>query len=89
MQGSYLGSCYSTGEIERVLSQEFIANQVHSKYFKFFDDLCEQVSKLLAQGKVVGWFQGSSEWGPRALGNRSILGDPRNPALQKQMNSEN
>ena len=42
--------------------------------------------RLLAQGQVVGWFQGRMEWGPRALGNRSILGDPRHPEMQKRLN---
>ncbi len=55
---------------------------------KFTDEagLLEAVAGLLAAGKVVGWFQGRMEFGPRALGSRSILGDPRNPALQSVMN---
>jgi carbamoyltransferase len=44
------------------------------------------VSDLLADGQVVGWFQGRAEWGPRALGNRTILGDPRHPEMQKKLN---
>lgn len=49
-------------------------------------DLCQQTAALLAAGKVVGWMQGRMEFGPRALGNRSILGDPRNVTMQKQLN---
>ena len=49
-------------------------------------DLVEHVAGLLADGKVVGWFQGRMEFGPRALGARSILGDPRSPAMQATMN---
>ena len=51
-----------------------------------FQNLCDEVSDLLAQGEVVGWFQGRAEWGPRALGNRTILGDPRHPEMQKKLN---
>jgi carbamoyltransferase len=48
--------------------------------------LCEEVAGLLAAGNVIGWFQGPMEWGPRALGNRSIIADPRNPEMQKKLN---
>lgn len=48
--------------------------------------MAECVADLLADGNVVGWFQGNMEYGPRALGNRSILGDPRNPEMQKKLN---
>ena len=48
--------------------------------------LCKEVSKLLASGKVIGWFQGRMEFGPRALGARSILGDARSLEMQKTMN---
>ena len=48
--------------------------------------LCEETARLIADGKVVGWVQGRMEYGPRALGNRSILGDARNPAMQSTMN---
>jgi len=49
-------------------------------------ELCQEVAALLASGKVVGWFQGRMEYGPRALGNRSILADPRDPLMQKRLN---
>jgi len=49
-------------------------------------ELLDKVARALAEGKAVGWFQGGMEFGPRALGNRSILGDPRNPAMQKNLN---
>ncbi len=52
------------------------------------DDLCERVSGLLADGKVVGWHQGRSEWGPRALGQRSILADPRPAAMKDTLNAK-
>ena len=82
MQGSYLGPEFSETEIARV------AQKYKAPYHRFatFDELCEQVAELLDSGQVVGWFQGRMEWGPRALGNRSILGDARNPEMQKKMN---
>ena len=50
------------------------------------DELCRKVAKVIADGSVVGWFQGRMEFGPRALGNRSILGYPRNLEMQKKLN---
>jgi carbamoyltransferase len=61
------------------------------KYRAVFEELEEdrllgRVAELLDQGQVVGWVQGRMEWGPRALGNRSILGDARSPEMQRKMN---
>ena len=53
---------------------------------KIFDKLAEVVAEKIANGNVIGWFQGRMEYGPRALGSRSILGDARNPEMQKKMN---
>ncbi len=82
MQGSYLGPEFGEVDILQV------AQQYQAPYRRFpdFADLCAEVAALLDQGQVVGWFQGRMEWGPRALGNRSILGDARNPEMQKKMN---
>ena len=55
------------------------------KQFDSFEDLSKKVSKLISKGNVIGWFQGRSEFGPRALGNRSILADPRNSKMQKKL----
>src|SRR5207249_5669872 len=52
------------------------------------DTLTDHVADLLQQGKVIGWFQGRFEWGPRALGHRSILADPRNPAMKDIVNTK-
>lgn len=82
MQGSYLGPEFSQLDIRR-MQRRFKAP---GKVFADFDELCEKVAGLLDKGEVVGWFQGRMEWGPRALGNRSILGDPRNPEMQKKLN---
>jgi carbamoyltransferase len=81
MQGSYLGPAYSSDEIRRFLQEKNIP-------FTFTNDdqLFNSVADDLAAGKVVGWFQGRMEFGPRALGGRSIIGDPRNPKMQATMN---
>jgi carbamoyltransferase len=81
-QGSLLGPDYDSVSIERVLDRhEFPYRRVESE-----DDLLEYVVQRLADGQIVGWFQGRMEFGPRALGARSILGDPRQPDMQARMN---
>jgi len=82
MKGAFLGPDFPHAEIERV------GRKYEAPFQKFddFDELCRLVAQLLAGGKVVGWYQGKMEWGPRALGNRSILGDARNPEMQKRLN---
>ena len=52
------------------------------------DDVISIYCKELSNSKIIGWFQGRTEWGPRALGNRSILADPRNPNIKKIINSK-
>jgi carbamoyltransferase len=81
-RGSFLGPSYSSAEIQDWL-REGAANFQH---FPTQEDLVEQVVHLLEQEKVVGWFQGRMEFGPRALGGRTILGDPRSPRMQATMN---
>ena len=81
MRGSYLGPEFSNDEIEESLVT------LGARYRRVpHDELAEWVARLLAEGKVAGWFQGRMEFGPRALGARSILGDPRSPRMQSQMN---
>ena len=81
-QGSLLGPKFSNEQIAGVLAAEGAAHQ------QFHDEaaLLAEVAGLLAAGKVVGWFHGRMEFGPRALGARSILGDPRHPTMQSVMN---
>ena len=81
MQGAYLGPAFDDDEAAATLT-------ALGARFERLDDaaLVERVAALLADGKVVGWFQGRMEFGPRALGARSILGDARSPAMQSQMN---
>jgi len=81
MHGSYLGPYYSAKEIHFV-NRKFKAQTSQLEY----PDLYSIIAKLLSEGNVIGWFQGRSEFGPRALGNRSILADPRNPEMQKKLN---
>ena len=81
MQGAYLGPSFSPEEIE-----QFLAAQGASYERVERAALLERVASLLADEKVVGWFDGRMEFGPRALGARSILGDPRSPRMQAQMN---
>jgi carbamoyltransferase len=81
MQGAYLGPAFSPEEIEAFLES------VGAPYERLERScLLERVARLLAEERVVGWFDGRMEFGPRALGARSILGDPRSPRMQAQMN---
>ena len=82
MQGSYLGPEYGEKEIIKV----FRRYKASCRKCETFSDLASEVAGLLGEGKVVGWFQGRMEFGPRALGNRSILGDARYPEMQKRLN---
>ncbi len=81
MRGSYLGPAFSNEEIERFLKGK------GAPYVRVgTEELVERVAKDLAEEKVVGWLQGRMEFGPRALGGRSILGDARSPKMQSVMN---
>ncbi len=81
MKGSYLGPVFSDDEIARFLAATGAAADKLP-----LPSLIARTAELLAQEKVVGWLQGRMEFGPRALGNRSILGDPRSPRMQSVMN---
>jgi carbamoyltransferase len=82
MSGSYLGPMFSD------LETELTSKKYKAKYTRFesFEELSKETAGLIADGNVIGWFQGRMEFGPRALGARSILGDPRNPEMQKKLN---
>ncbi len=81
-KGSYLGPEFSDTEIQRVLGRY----DAKARHYDEFHCLASDVARKLGEGNVVGWFQGRMEFGPRALGNRSILGDARNPEMQKKLN---
>lgn len=89
MDHAYWGPRFSNESIRKLLDsrieqlseqdccQEFIAKE---------EDLCDRTAQAISEGKVIGWFQGRMEWGPRALGNRSILGDPRRADMKDILN---
>jgi carbamoyltransferase len=78
----YLGSTMDMARLEQVLAMGGIAHHRASGG----DALCEEVAALLAEGRLVGWVQGSAEFGPRGLGNRSILADPRRAETRERVN---
>ncbi len=82
MRGSYLGPTFS--DLDVILT----AKKYQAVYTNYenFSDLSVEAARLLSEGNVVGWVQGRMEFGPRALGGRSILGDPRNAEMQKKLN---
>jgi carbamoyltransferase len=81
MKGSYLGCSYPDDEIEAYLKS------VNASYKKLDDEtLTTGLAEILDDGSVIGWMQGRMEFGPRALGSRSIIGDPRNTKMQSVMN---
>ncbi len=79
--GSYLGPCYSEGSI-----RDFLDEKGYPYKECLEDGLSEEVAGRLEKGDTIGWFQGRMEFGPRSLGARSIIGDARNPDMQKKMN---
>lgn len=91
VQSSYFGPSYSNEEVENVIrkrendlsEEKFSVMYVHDD-----DELCSTTAARIANGEVIGWFQGRMEWGPRALGNRSILADPRSPNMKNILNQK-
>lgn len=84
MEHSYVGKRYSDQAIHDAM-QKFLV-RIQTTQTKS-DNICRDTAKLLAEQKVIGWFQDRSEFGPRALGNRSLLADPRKPAMKDILNS--
>ena len=81
MQGSYLGNYFSEDEIKSTL------DEIGAEFTEMSEDeIISKTAKEISNEKAVGWFQGRMEFGPRALGNRSILGDPRSDKMQKNLN---
>jgi len=81
MKGSYLGPSFSNSEVKQALTELGAVYKQHEP-----DSVLKITSEALQDGKAVGWMQGRMEFGPRALGNRSIIADPRSPKIQKQLN---
>ena len=81
MKGSYLGNHFHEDDVKKIL------NEIGAKFTVMSeDDIIEKTAIEISNGKAIGWFQGRMEFGPRALGNRSILGDPRSEKMQKNLN---
>src|SRR6476660_4206115 len=83
MDHSYVGKTYSDQEVASSLQKFLVRIQVDAKRS---DNVCRDTAKLLADQRVIGWFQGASEFGPRALGNRSLLADPRKAEMKDILN---
>lgn len=81
-QQPYLGEKLCQETLNRYLKNNLLEVTILSE-----EDLCKLTAKLLADGKIIGWLQGSAEFGPRSLGNRSILADPRSPDVKKRLNN--
>lgn len=82
IKGAFLGPSFSRYDILSTISK-YKADYIE---LQDEDELCRTVARFIADGYIVGWFQGRMEWGPRALGARSILADPRRPEMQKKLN---
>lgn len=83
MKHAFLGRPYGDGEFDAAVSKPLIRLQASAKRS---DNICAEAAKLLSEGNVFGWFQGRSEFGPRALGHRSILADPRQAEMKDKLN---
>ena len=89
MRHAYLGPEFTNEQIKTVLDEKitpFLASELSVYKLESLDKLLDMTSSAICEGKVVGWFQGRMEWGPRALGNRSILGDPRRTDMKEILN---
>lgn len=89
MDHAYWGPSYDSGRVEAAIEES--RNQVDEQgctvtRIDDLDELCDRTAAAIAEGRVIGWFQGRLEWGPRALGNRSILGDPRRSDMKDILN---
>lgn len=91
MNHAYWGPSYDTADIEALLTErkaDLKAAKCDVKKYAREADLCRRTAEAVADGKVVGWFQGRMEWGPRALGNRSIVCDPRRADMKQILNAK-
>ncbi len=84
MEHAFVGRPYSEAEVAAALQKFLVRVQVDARRS---DDICRDTAKLLADQRVIGWFQGPSEFGPRALGNRSLIADPRRAEMKDILNS--
>jgi carbamoyltransferase len=85
MDHAFTGVAYTDERVRADAGKRLVRLQATSRRS---DDICAETAQLLSQGHVIGWFQGRSEFGPRALGNRSILADPRTPEMKGKLNKQ-
>jgi carbamoyltransferase len=88
---AYLGSDYTDNEIEKIIkvnNEKLLAAKCSFVHYDNEDLLCKFITEEITKEKVIGWFQGRMEWGPRALGNRSIIADPRSKNIKDIINSK-
>jgi carbamoyltransferase len=86
MDHAYWGPEYSASEIDAAIEASGLRNKGFSVVKLAEDELAKRTAKVIAEGKITGWFQGRAEWGPRALGNRSIVADPRRADMKEILN---
>jgi len=86
-ENPYLGKEFSNNEVMHILESDFYKGKLDFKLIKD-EALFKSAAQLISEGKVIGWFQGKMEFGPRSLGNRSILADPRNPNMKNIINTK-
>ncbi len=88
LKSPYLGSKYNDNEIKEILENDNYKKKFTYKFYKNDSEFFNLVARLISEGNIIGWFQGKMEFGPRALGNRSILADPSNLEMKKIINSK-
>lgn len=86
MDHAYWGPSYSTQEIRTAIQNSQVSNGGYSMTELDDAELMRRTAAIIAEGKILGWYQGRAEWGPRALGNRSIVADPRRPEMKEILN---
>ncbi len=86
MNHAYWGPGYSRDDIRRAIDASALAREGYFIAELPEPDLMRDTARIIAEGKILGWFQGRAEWGPRALGNRSIVADPRRPEMKEILN---
>jgi carbamoyltransferase len=86
MENAYWGPGYSRDEVRRAIDGNGLAGNGFSVAELPDGELVRRTAQIISEGKILGWFQGRAEWGPRALGNRSIVADPRRPEMKEILN---
>jgi carbamoyltransferase len=81
----FLGPSHSSGEIEAALAE--FAGSIDIARYQTLEETCEEAAQLIAEGRVIAWYRGRMEFGPRALGHRSILADPGHPEMRDRINA--